>query len=81
MVMEGGVLVFAVCSLEPEEGPEQAHAFLARHSGFRREPIRPDAIFGMGELICDGDLRTMPCHLAEKGGMDGFYAARFRRSG
>jgi 16S rRNA (cytosine967-C5)-methyltransferase len=27
----------------------------------------------------DGDLRTLPCHLAEQGGMDGFYAARLRR--
>jgi 16S rRNA (cytosine967-C5)-methyltransferase len=27
-----------------------------------------------------GDLRTLPCHLAEFGGMDGFYAARLRRA-
>jgi 16S rRNA (cytosine967-C5)-methyltransferase len=34
----------------------------------------------MNELITpDGDLRTLPCHLAEQGGMDGFYAARLRR--
>ena len=29
----------------------------------------------------DGDLRTLPCHLPERGGMDGFYAARLRRVG
>jgi 16S rRNA (cytosine967-C5)-methyltransferase len=80
MVADGGVLVFAVCSLEPEEGPEQTNAFLARHADFCREQIHPDEIFGMGELICDGALRTLPCHLAAQGGMDGFYAARFRRS-
>ena len=28
----------------------------------------------------DGDLRTLPCHLSDKGGMDGFYASRLRRS-
>jgi 16S rRNA (cytosine967-C5)-methyltransferase len=80
MVADGGVLVFAVCSLEPEEGPEQANAFLARHPDFCREQVHPDEIFGMAELIRDGAVRTLPCHLAAQGGMDGFYAARFRRS-
>jgi 16S rRNA (cytosine967-C5)-methyltransferase len=37
-------------------------------------------MFGHGEWITpDGDLRTLPCHLADKGGMDGFYAARLKR--
>jgi 16S rRNA (cytosine967-C5)-methyltransferase len=81
MVANDGTLVFAVCSLEPEEGPEQVNAFLADHPEFRREPIRAEQVFGMGELICDGDLRTLPCHLAEQGGIDGFYAARLKRSG
>jgi 16S rRNA (cytosine967-C5)-methyltransferase len=80
MVADGGLLVFAVCSLEPEEGPEQANAFLARQSNFCLEQIHPGEIFGMAELIGDGAVRTLPCHLAAQGGMDGFYAARFRRS-
>jgi hypothetical protein len=33
----------------------------------------------MDELLADGDLRTLPSHLHGKGGMDGFYAARFKR--
>ena len=81
MVADGGVLVFAVCSLEPEEGPEQAVQFAKQHPEFRRMPIRADEVFGMADLISDGALRTLPCHLAEQGGIDGFYAARFRRSG
>ena len=82
MVTEGGTLVFAVCSLEPEEGPEQVADFLARHDDFRRAPIAADAVFGLREPItADGDLRTLPCHMAEEGGMDGFYAARLVRSG
>ncbi len=81
MVADGGLLVFAVCSLEREEGVEQIAHFLRRHTAFRREPIRPADIFGMGELIsAERDLRTLPCHLAEAGGMDGFYAARLRRN-
>jgi 16S rRNA (cytosine967-C5)-methyltransferase len=80
MVAPGGMLVFAVCSLEPEEGPEQVAHFLRRHEEFRRTPISADEIFGLSELITsDGDLRTLPCHLAEQGGMDGFYAARLTR--
>ena len=27
----------------------------------------------------EGDLRTLPCHLADRGGLDGFYAARLVR--
>jgi 16S rRNA (cytosine967-C5)-methyltransferase len=81
-VMPGGVLVFAVCSLEYEECEGQIGNFLRRHDEFRREPIAPAEVFDMKELVSvDGDLRTLPCHLADRGGMDGFYAARLRRSG
>jgi 16S rRNA (cytosine967-C5)-methyltransferase len=80
LVAPNGVLVFAVCSLEPAEGPEQIAAFLRTHAEFRREEIAPDEVFGHGEWIsADGDLRTLPSHFAERGGMDGFYAARLRR--
>jgi 16S rRNA (cytosine967-C5)-methyltransferase len=35
---------------------------------------------GLVELItADGDLRTLPCHLSDRGGLDGFYAARLRK--
>jgi 16S rRNA (cytosine967-C5)-methyltransferase len=81
MVASGGMLVFAVCSLEPEEGPEQVAHFLGSHGEYRRLPISSDDVFGLDVCIsADGDLRTLPCHLAEKGGMDGFYAARLIRS-
>jgi 16S rRNA (cytosine967-C5)-methyltransferase len=80
MARSEGLLVFAVCSLEPEEGPEQVAHFLRRHPEFRRAPITAAELFGSAELIDrDGDLRTLPCHWAERGGMDGFYAARLVR--
>ncbi|MGH6878519.1 MAG: RsmB/NOP family class I SAM-dependent RNA methyltransferase [Rhizomicrobium sp.] len=80
MVAADGILVFAVCSLEPEEGVEQVAHFLRRHTEFRRVPIMADELFGLAECISpDGDLRTLPSHLAESGGMDGFYAARLGR--
>ncbi|HXL99250.1 MAG TPA: transcription antitermination factor NusB [Rhizomicrobium sp.] len=80
MVAPGGLLVFAVCSLEPEEGAEQIADFLSRGESFARVPVAESELFGLKELISPaGDLRTLPCHLAEQGGMDGFYAARLRR--
>lgn len=79
MTAAGGMLVYAVCSLELEEGVEQVEAFLARHNDFSRAPIAPDEIFDEKFLTRAGDLRTLPSHWADKGGMDGFYAARLRR--
>jgi 16S rRNA (cytosine967-C5)-methyltransferase len=80
LVEPGGMLVFAVCSLEREEGEEQIAAFLSNHPEFARVPVTADDVFGHGEWITpEGDLRTLPCHLAERGGMDGFYVARLKR--
>src|SRR6185312_9751783 len=42
MVEPGGTLVFAVCSLEREEGEEQIAAFLAGHPEFVRAPVTAD---------------------------------------
>jgi len=71
---------FAVCSLEREEAEEQIAAFLSVHPEFTRAPITAEELFGHSEWITpDGDLRTLPCHLGDQGGMDGFYAARLRR--
>lgn len=75
-----GVLVFSVCSLEPEEGEEQIESFLASNASFAREradPFLPEACRDLVSVV--GDLRTLPSHFADKGGMDGFYAARLRR--
>ena len=78
LLKPGGRLVYCVCSLQPEEGEAQARAALKRHASLARVPATPDDIGGFGEAINrDGDLRTLPSMLAEKGGMDGFFAARF----
>ncbi len=80
MVESGGMLVFAVCSLEREEGEEQIAAFLDAHPEFARATVTAADVFGHAEWVtADGDLRTLPCHLSGLGGMDGFYAARLER--
>ncbi|MBW8708482.1 MAG: RsmB/NOP family class I SAM-dependent RNA methyltransferase, partial [Alphaproteobacteria bacterium] len=79
LVAPGGTLVFAVCSLEREEGEEQISAFLSGHPEFSRLPIAASEVFDHADWITpDGDLRTLPCYLP--GGMDGFYAARLKRA-
>ncbi len=77
MVAPGGVLVYCVCSLQPEEGPEAVAAFLARQPEMARESV---TVEGLDEAVTAlGELRTLPCHWPDSGGLDGFYAARLRR--
>ena len=79
-VRPGGRLVYAVCSLQPEEGPAAVEAFLAAAPGFRRLPVGADEVDGIGPFLTpEGDIRTLPCHLAERGGIDGFYVCRLER--
>lgn len=80
MLKPGGRLVYCVCSLQPEEGPRVVERALADGVPLRRLPISPAELGGPAELVgADGDLRTLPCHLAGLGGMDGFYAARLEK--
>lgn len=80
MVKPGGRIIYCTCSLQPEEGPQRIAALLADGAPVVRQPISPAEVGGLSELISiDGDLRTLPRHLQDQGGMDGFYAARLRR--
>jgi 16S rRNA (cytosine967-C5)-methyltransferase len=75
----GGVCVYAVCSLEPEEGDGVVAAALTS-GAWARAALKPGEIVGADDFItADGDLRTLPCHWPEIGGLDGFYAARLVR--
>jgi len=80
MLAPGGRLVYATCSLQPEEGPARIDALIAGGAPVERLPVRAAEIGGQGEMIDgSGDLRTLPCHLPGRGGIDGFYACRLRR--
>ena len=80
LVRPGGTLVYCTCSLEPEEGEQQIARLLASHPQMARRPVEPGEIGGLNEAITkDGDVRTLPCHWGEQGGMDGFFAARLVR--
>ena len=76
----GGTLIYCVCSLEPAEGVDQAKAFLERTPSAKRLEIQGSDVGGLTELITvEGDLLCLPSLLADKGGMDGFFAARFTK--
>lgn len=79
MLKPGGLLVYAVCSLQPEEGPQRIDALLERNPKLERVPVTAAELPGMEVAITtDGDFRSLPCHLGESGGLDGFYACRLR---
>lgn len=72
VVRVGGRLLFATCSLEPEENEDQVEAFLARDPRFRREPANSvDSTL----LTPAGDLLILP----QRHGLDGAFAARLRK--
>ncbi len=78
LVKPGGLLVYCTCSLQPEEGEKQIAKLLAEDPSLERVPVTEADQLGMPEALTpEGDLRTLPSHAP---GMDGFYAARLRRS-
>lgn len=78
----GGCLVYCVCSLQPEEGPQRIDALLARHADLRRQPVTPGEFDAITDFISSaGDVRTLPSAWPSRGGLDGFFAARLVRAG
>jgi 16S rRNA (cytosine967-C5)-methyltransferase len=82
MLEPGGILVYASCSLQSEEGSEVIERALAGGLPVARRPVEPSELDGLAvDLTPEGDVRTLPCHLAGRGGLDGFFIARLRRHG
>ena len=82
MLLPGGVLVYASCSLQPEEGALLIDAALAGGLPLERLAIEPHELGGLAvDVTAAGDVRTLPSHLAAQGGLDGFFIARLRRRG
>jgi 16S rRNA (cytosine967-C5)-methyltransferase len=76
-VRPGGSLVYAVCSLEPQEGEQRIEAFLAEQADFRLEPA-PLLVHGVTPHE-RGWLRVIPGMLEAQGGLDGFFTAHLVR--
>ncbi|HEX4298782.1 MAG TPA: RsmB/NOP family class I SAM-dependent RNA methyltransferase [Devosia sp.] len=76
----GGVLLYCVCSLQPEEGESQAEWALSQ--GLEPWPITAAELGWAVPVTAAGFVRTHPGQTVpgEKGGtLDGFFVARFRR--
>ena len=71
-VKPGGVLLYATCTILPEENQDVTEDFLSRRDEFRREGFSLPG----GKEAEDGSLTLWP----QRHGTDGFYICRMRRS-
>jgi 16S rRNA (cytosine967-C5)-methyltransferase len=79
MLRPGGRLIYAVCSLQPEEGAPRVAEAVSK-GRLRHDPFRPDELADLPEALTkEGFLSTHPGLWPERGGMDGFFAARLIR--
>ncbi|WP_425071790.1 RsmB/NOP family class I SAM-dependent RNA methyltransferase [Sagittula sp. S175] len=74
LLKPGGKLVFATCSLIPDEGECQVEEALARHPGLKVLPLEQAWIEDRWRSE-EGGLRLRPDYWPQRGGMDGFYMA------
>ena len=76
LLAPGGTLVFATCSLEPEEGEDIVKALLERSP---KMTIAPPAVGELPAFVTPtqaGVARILPGLIDEQGGLDGFFIAR-----
>jgi len=76
-VKVGGLLVYATCTILPDENEGVVRAFLEQHPGF--EPDNGDDWLpeALKPRFDNGMLQILP----DRDGMDGFFIARMRRKG
>jgi 16S rRNA (cytosine967-C5)-methyltransferase len=76
LVAKGGVLVYAVCSIEPEEGEDVVRSFLSNHPEFALDDPAPRLPEPARRFVGDDRIvRTV----SGEGGLDGFQAVRLVR--
>jgi 16S rRNA (cytosine967-C5)-methyltransferase len=74
LLRPGGILVYASCSIEPEENGELIELFLQQHSHFSLTDCAPLLPPGCKNLVAENFFRPLPSlHI------DGFFAARMQR--
>jgi 16S rRNA (cytosine967-C5)-methyltransferase len=74
-VKEGGILVYATCTIFSEEDERVAEDFSERHQGWELEPITDFLPDSCRRMVQGSFFRSWPHHH----GVDGFFAARWRR--
>ena len=83
LVKPGGVLVYAVCSLQEREGLPRIRKLNKSLPDFRLVPFpQPTGLaLEAGRMEPDGCLRVLPTDAPGDRGMDGFFIAALRRDG
>ena len=73
-----GIMVYAVCSIEPEENEQVIQGFLQKHPEFAIDQPKLDQVMDRKELLTsEGFVKTLP-HQHQ---MDGFFAAALKKRG
>ena len=73
----GCILTYSVCSLESEEGINQAEQLL-KTTNLQVLPVTSDEIPGLEMAVtAEGFVQTLPSFWCDFGGLDGFFIARF----
>lgn len=84
LVRPGGKVVFANCSLDPQEGEELVRSLLKDRPDIKLDAIAPAELPGSAHFIApEGWLRTTPAlyevNSEQLSEVDGFFAARFHQ--
>jgi len=75
-VKPGGILVYATCSLLPEENSQQIEWFLKEHPEFTSDPLPASIPEGIRALGKENGLQLLP----HRDGMEGFFIARLKKA-
>ena len=77
---KGGILIYAVCSLQKKEGEEQIKSILQTDNAVEILPIKPSEVLEFSQAITkEGWLRVFPNFLSSYGGNDGFFICRLQK--
>lgn len=75
-----GILLYCVCSLCKEEGEEQIENFIKQNANFQKISLQNFVPKPLKEILTeDGYIRTLPQHLSDFRGTDGFFIAKLKK--
>lgn len=94
LLKDGGMLLYCTCSLDKLEGEQQVESLLrddefaerSKDGGYEVQQVRITkniaAKLGIHKSMVNksGQLRVMPYHMSDAGGIDGFFAALLKKT-